>query len=142
MVVSSCVFLVRPKETLIIENKSTKAMEIRLFGKSKLLESVTIPSNGKFESSNSSNSPGGFDNTPFNTEETDSLIISFEDGKIIRQYCDGVLLFGAVSYNPICIWKKNVLDFNTGTATKKKFKDHTTKTITYDEIDYAMAIEP
>lgn len=141
LVVSSCdFFLATPKVNFIVENKSSKDLEIRIYGESKLLNYVKIKSMTNYDTLvviTGSNSRV----TPFNEQSADSLVIAFSDGKIIRQYCDGVLLWNTYPITN-CRSNKNLLDFNTGTATKKKLKDEYTKTMTYDETDYAMAIDP
>lgn len=138
LIVSSCSFFIYPKVTFCVKNETSKDLELLFFHKSTMLDSIFIKNGERYVSSQRYR-PGGDDFlTPFNID-TDSLVIRFEDGKILQYYCDGIIFFK--NYDK-CHFEKNLMDFDTGTASKKTLSDNTTKVITFEEADYDQAVFP
>lgn len=138
LITTSCSFFVEPKVTFRVENNTAKDLTLLFYKKSNLLDSVYINSDGDYESSTRYRPGNNEDLTPFNME-TDSIVVRFEDGKILQYYCDGIVLFGNFDK---CPFEKNLMDFETGDSKKKKLSDKTTKTISFDESDYQKAVFP
>lgn len=135
---SSCSFFVEPKVTFQVENNTSKDLKILFYSDFKLLDSILINNGQKYESSKRYRPGSDEALTPFKTE-TDSLIISFEDGKVIQYSCEGRVLFKNLDK---CHFEKNLMDFDTGTSSKKKLSDKTRKTISIEESDYDKAVFP
>jgi hypothetical protein len=129
----SCSFLVQPKETFVIKNQTSKDIKILFFIKSALTESVDIIAGKQYEKE--INIMIGSTTSPFN-EKTDSLIVKFSDNKYLRQYCQGLSLYGNFDK---CFYEKNLMDFATGSYVKSKISGKVTRTITFDESDYQRA---
>lgn len=115
-------------------------MKILVYGKSKLLHSVAIKNQEKFDTTVTYASPGSNgQSSPFNEERVDSLIILFSDGKAIEFYCEGRLLVSAGAFSPKCRYGKIPTDFGSGTFKAKKSSQTNIKTLVYDESDYLKA---
>ena len=127
----SCAFLIRPKVNFIIANNTSKDLNLKIFGKSKLLNSINIKSQSKFDTTVTYASPGSnFQNTPFDIEGADSVVVKFIDSKIIQYYCNGSRLVGSN-----CIFDKLPLLFET--INSKRFKKY--RAFDFDELDYQKA---
>ncbi len=136
LITSSCSFFVEPEVTFRVENKTAKDLDLLFYHQSALLDSVFISKGGKYESSHRYRPGNAGDLTPFKTE-TDSLVVRFEDGKVLEYYCNGIILFK--NYDR-CHFEKNLMDFDTGTSRKKKLSDKTTKVISFEASDYDKAL--
>jgi|GEM_PF-2384125 len=135
----TCSSFIEPKVTFRVENNTTKDLQLLFFHESGLLDdSISLQKSGHYESSNRCRPGNNEDLTPFNTE-TDSIIVRFEDGRILEYYCDGIVLFKNFDK---CRFEKNLMDFETRNSKRKKLSDNTTKTITFDESDYQKATFP
>ena len=82
--VISCGVLVRPKITFEIENETSQDLNLKVFGKSRLLNSIKIKSQSSFDTTVTYASPGSNNqNSPFDNDKVDSIVVIFETNKII-----------------------------------------------------------
>lgn len=134
--VISCGVLVRPKITFEIENETSQDLNLKVFGKSRLLNSIKIKSQSSFDTTVTYASPGSNNqNSPFDNDKVDSIVVIFETNKIIKYYCDGRLLYG-VPYTDSCIVNgKSPMVF----YYENSKKNHKTKTFVFEEFDYKNA---
>jgi len=136
LTVISCGVLVRPKITFEIENKTSQDLNLQVFGRSKLLSNINIKSQSSFDTTVTYASPGSNNqNSPFDNEKVDSIVVIFKTNKIIKYYCKERLLYG-VPYTDSCIVNgKSPMIF----YDKSSNKNHKTKNFIYEESDYKSA---
>lgn len=138
LIASSCSFFVRPKVKFEIENKTSKNLNLKVFSKSKLLNDISIKALSKYDTTVTYGDPG--DNgqqTPFNYEIVDSIIVNFDNLKQIKYYCNGEVL-SSISINSDCFKvKKNPLNFDY--IGNNNWKSTSTKLLIFDENDFSMA---
>jgi hypothetical protein len=136
LTVISCGVLVRPKITFEIENKTSQDLNLQVFGKSKLLSSINIKSKSSYDTTVTYASPGSNNqNSPFDNDKVDSIVVFFRPNKIIKYYCDGRLLYG-VPYTDSCIVNgKSPMIFYDESSKK----NHKIKNFVYEESDYDSA---
>ncbi|GGD72861.1 hypothetical protein GCM10011514_41200 [Emticicia aquatilis] len=109
-----------------------------VYSKSILLNSISIRNQSKFDTTLTFGSPGSNgQNSPFNSEKVDSIIVLFSDKRIIRYYCDGKILLSGTINGLNCKWDKSPMDFRFDKTNK--FKPVTYKSLIYDESDYQKA---
>jgi hypothetical protein len=138
LTVISCGVLVRPRIVFEIENKTSQDLNLQIFGKSKLLHNINIKSQSSFDTTVTYASPGSNNqNSPFDNEKVDSIVVIFKTNKMITYYCDRKLLVG-VPYKDSCVVDgKGPVFFND--KSSKPFKQIKTKNFVYEESDYEKA---
>ena len=138
LIAASCSFFIRPKITFEIENNTSKDLNMKVFSKSKLLNDISIKALSKYDTTITYGDPG--DNgqqTPFNYEIVDSIVVIIGNSKVIKYYCNGEVL-SRININSDCFKiKKNPLDFEYYDINK--IKSTTTKRLVYDESDFSKA---
>ena len=137
LIAASCSFFIRPKITFEIENNTSKDLNMKVFGKSKLQNEIMISPFSKYEVTHSYSSPGtdGSD-SPFNEDIVDSIVVIFENSKIIKYYCFGDILYYKMDTE--CMkGKKNPFIFEY--IKTSQLKSTTTKRLVYDESDFSKA---
>lgn len=136
LTVSSCWSLVRPKIIFEIENKTSHDLNLQVFGKSKLLSNINIKSQSSFDTTVTYASPGSNNqNSPFDNEKVDSIVVIFKTNKMITYYCDRRLLAG-IPYKDSCVVDGKGPVFFNDKSSKKHIK---TKNFVYEESDYDNA---
>jgi hypothetical protein len=128
----SCGKIIRPLDCKFeIANESDFDIKISLFFKSALKQELKIVKGEKF-SKKIENCKDVLN--PFNINP-DSLIIQFDNKRIIKQYCNGKTLFG---FFEECKYEKSLLDRAYYKIINNVFKK--TYRMTYDNSDYETAI--
>jgi len=90
--ITSCGVMVRPKIKFILKNDTSKDLNLKVFGKSKLLSNINIKSQSSFDTTVTYASPGSNNqNSPFDVEKVDSIVVVFSDSKAIITVCKLVL---------------------------------------------------
>ncbi|CAH0997979.1 hypothetical protein EMA8858_04114 [Emticicia aquatica] len=113
-------------------------MSILVYSKSKLLNNISINKQSKFDTIRGYGSPGiNGQNSPFDSEQVDSIIVLFSDKNAIKYYCNGELLISGTINGLACKWDKSPMDFNYGKTNN--LKSTTYKSLVYDESDYQKA---
>jgi hypothetical protein len=123
--------MVRPKIKFILKNDTSKDLNLKVFGKSKLLSNINIKSQSSFDTTVTYASPGSNNqNSPFDVEKVDSIVVVFSDSKAIITVCklDTVIRD---------CWNNTPMFFTL--KSTKKLKPESSKVFAYEEKDYADA---
>jgi hypothetical protein len=108
-----------------------------VYSKSMLLNSVSIKSQSKFDTTKSYQYPGDGESSPFDLRKIDSIVVLFSDKKAIKYYCNGELFISGTINGPNCKWDKSPMDFIYDKTNN--FKSTTYRSLVYDESDYQKA---
>jgi hypothetical protein len=135
VILTSCSFFVPRKETFIIINESSNLRNISFFKSSILLEELSIEAGENYKKKIEVKTDEST-TYPFNIS-TDSIAISFNNEKVIINYCDGKALYGNFDS---CQFDKNLMDFETGTYVRKEKYGKSSWTIVFDQSDYKNAM--
>lgn len=124
----SCALVISPKIKFVIENNSDTDLVIKTFNDSKILDNIQIKSHSAFDTTFTYQKVGQrSENTPFDEFKVDSLVIVFNDSRIIEYSCD----LGIKK----CNWENSPMSFPSG--NRKMYK--TTKVYSIEEIDHTKA---
>jgi hypothetical protein len=133
-----CSFFVYPKTTFIIENASSHDIDISIYEKSALIETVEIRAGSEFERELKDKSNELI--SPFR-ESSDSLVVKFGKNKALVFYCNGSQLTENECIEKYFAAGKNPMVLLNEEESINKLSGYRTYTLTYDNSDYERAAE-